>query len=163
MWELGAEVVTIGNQPNGLNINKECGSTHPKALIEKVKEVRADLGIALDGDADRVLMVDESGTEIDGDQLMATIAQSWHESGRLTGGGVVATVMSNLGLERFLNDEGLDLARTKVGDRFVVEQIAGDLGRDGGLKRKNVDELRALMNVVLPVVDGLFADDHRYR
>ncbi len=132
LWELGAEVVTIGNQPDGLNINRECGSTHPKALIAKVKEVRADLGIALDGDADRVLMVDETGTVIDGDQLMATIAQSWHETDRLTGGGVVATVMSNLGLERFLNDKDLELARTKVGDRFVVEHMRGHGYNVGG-------------------------------
>lgn len=123
LWELGADVVTIGNQPNGVNINLDCGSTHPAALIEKVKEVRADLGIALDGDADRVLLVDETGTVIDGDQLMATIGQSWHESDRLVGGGIVATVMSNLGLERFLQGKGLELARTKVGDRFVVEHM----------------------------------------
>jgi phosphoglucosamine mutase len=101
----------------------DCGSTHPAALSAKVKEVRADLGIALDGDADRVLMVDETGTVIDGDQLMATIGQSWHEAERLTGGGIVATVMSNLGLERFLQDTGLALARTRVGDRFVVEHM----------------------------------------
>lgn len=123
LWELGAEVITIGNQPNGVNINLECGSTHPEALIEKVKEVRADLGIALDGDADRVLLVDETGAVIDGDQLMATIGQSWLESDRLVGGGIVATVMSNLGFERFLQDKGLELARTKVGDRFVVEHM----------------------------------------
>lgn len=123
LWELGAEVITIGDQPDGVNINLECGSTHPEALIKKVREVRADLGIALDGDADRVLLVDETGTVIDGDQLMATIGQSWNESGRLVGGGIVATVMSNLGLERFLQDKGLDLARTKVGDRFVVEHM----------------------------------------
>lgn len=123
LWELGAEVVTIGNEPNGVNINRDCGSTHPEALIAKVQEVRADLGIALDGDADRVLLVDETGTVIDGDQLMATIGESWHESDRLVGGGIVATVMSNLGLERFLQDKGLQLARTKVGDRFVVEHM----------------------------------------
>lgn len=123
LWELGAEVITIGDQPNGVNINLECGSTHPEALIKKVREVRADLGIALDGDADRVLLVDENGTVIDGDQLMATIGQSWQESERLAGGGIVATVMSNLGLERFLQDKGLELARTKVGDRFVVEHM----------------------------------------
>ncbi|MEM9575227.1 MAG: phosphoglucosamine mutase [Pseudomonadota bacterium] len=123
LWELGAEVVTIGDHPNGVNINLDCGSTHPAALSNKVKEVRADLGIALDGDADRVLLVDETGTVIDGDQLMATIGQSWQETDRLVGGGIVATVMSNLGLERFLQDKGLDLARTKVGDRFVVEHM----------------------------------------
>ena len=123
LWELGAEVITIGDQPNGVNINDECGSTKPAALIRKVQEVRADIGIALDGDADRVLMVDEKGAIIDGDQLMATIGQSWNESERLMGGGVVATVMSNLGLERFLNDKGMELIRTNVGDRFVVEHM----------------------------------------
>ncbi|MDN2565355.1 phosphoglucosamine mutase [Aquibium sp. A9E412] len=123
LWELGAEVVTIHNEPNGLNINLDCGSTHPASLAKKVHEVRADIGIALDGDADRVVMVDENGNVIDGDQIMALIAQSWHESGRLAGGGVVATVMSNLGLERFLGDLGLALHRTKVGDRYVVEHM----------------------------------------
>lgn len=132
LWELGADVITIGNQPNGVNINLDCGSTSPAALVAKVKEVRADLGIALDGDADRVLMVDERGEVIDGDQLMATIGQSWHEAGRLQGGGIVATIMSNLGLERFMEDKGLTLARTKVGDRFVVEKMRADNFNVGG-------------------------------
>ncbi|MCV9998536.1 phosphoglucosamine mutase [Pararhizobium sp. YC-54] len=123
LWELGADVVTIGNEPNGTNINLECGSTHPAALSRKVHEVRADIGIALDGDADRVLIVDEHGTVIDGDQLMAVIANSWAEDGVLKGNGIVATVMSNLGLERYLNGRGLDLHRTKVGDRYVVEHM----------------------------------------
>ncbi|MFZ2103455.1 MAG: phosphoglucosamine mutase [Oricola sp.] len=123
LWELGAEVFTINNEPNGTNINLDCGSTNPLGLSKKVHEVRADLGIALDGDADRVLIVDETGKVVDGDQLMALIAESWHSDGRLTGGGVVATVMSNLGFERFLNAKGLDLARTKVGDRYVVEHM----------------------------------------
>ncbi|WP_420961286.1 phosphoglucosamine mutase [Brucella sp. IR073] len=123
LWELGAEVVTINNEPNGVNINEDCGSTHPIGLIKKVHEVRADLGIALDGDADRVLMVDEGGNVIDGDQLMAVIAESWAKTNRLTGNGIVATVMSNLGLERFLAAMGLSLARTKVGDRYVVEHM----------------------------------------
>ncbi|GGA96041.1 phosphoglucosamine mutase [Brucella endophytica] len=123
LWELGAEVVTINNEPNGVNINEDCGSTHPIGLIKKVHEVRADLGIALDGDADRVLMVDEGGNVIDGDQLMAVIAETWAKTNRLTGNGIVATVMSNLGLERFLADMGLSLARTKVGDRYVVEHM----------------------------------------
>ena len=123
LWELGAEVVTINNEPNGTNINHECGSTHPEALMRKVHEVRADIGIALDGDADRVLMVNERGEVIDGDQIMALIAESWLESGRLRGGGVVATIMSNLGMERFLTDRGLELHRTKVGDRYVVEHM----------------------------------------
>ncbi|MCI5074598.1 phosphoglucosamine mutase [Oricola sp.] len=123
LWELGAEVITIGNEPDGFNINRECGSTHPIGLSKKVHEVRADLGIALDGDADRVLIVDEAGKVVDGDQLMAMIAESWQAKGRLTGGGIVATVMSNLGLERFLSDKGLGLERTKVGDRYVVEHM----------------------------------------
>ncbi|MBL8580712.1 MAG: phosphoglucosamine mutase [Rhizobiaceae bacterium] len=123
LWELGAEVIAINNEPNGFNINQECGSTHPVALAKKVHEVRADIGIALDGDADRMVIVDETGTLVDGDQIMAAIAESWHQSGRLAGGGVVATVMSNLGLERFLNGLGLQLLRTKVGDRYVVEHM----------------------------------------
>ncbi|WP_313196767.1 phosphoglucosamine mutase [Shinella zoogloeoides] len=123
LWELGADVVTIGNEPDGLNINLECGSTHPETLQRKVHEVRADIGIALDGDADRVQIVDENGKIIDGDQLMAVIAESWAEDGMLRGGGIVATVMSNLGLERFLTDKGLGLQRTKVGDRYVVEHM----------------------------------------
>ena len=123
LWELGAEVITINNEPNGFNINKECGSTHPMGLSKKVHEVRADIGIALDGDADRMVIVDENGTLVDGDQVMAMIAESWHQAGRLAGGGVVATVMSNLGLERFLGSIGLQLHRTKVGDRYVVEHM----------------------------------------
>ena len=123
LWELGADVVTIGNEPDGVNINLECGSTHPAALQRKVHEVRADIGIALDGDADRVQIVDENGKIIDGDQLMAVIAESWAADGMLRGGGLVATVMSNLGLERFLTDKGLGLQRTKVGDRYVVEHM----------------------------------------
>ncbi|WP_421857400.1 phosphoglucosamine mutase [Oricola sp.] len=123
LWELGADVVNINNEPNGLNINLNCGSTNPTALSKKVHEVRADLGVALDGDADRVLIVDEKGVLVDGDQLMAMIAEQWHKEERLLGGGVVATVMSNLGFERFLNGRGLDLVRTKVGDRYVVEHM----------------------------------------
>ncbi|MBB5042851.1 phosphoglucosamine mutase [Shinella fusca] len=123
LWELGADVVTIGNEPDGVNINLDCGSTHPAALQRKVHEVRADIGIALDGDADRVQIVDENGKIIDGDQLMAVIAESWAADGVLRGEGIVATVMSNLGLERFLTGKGLGLQRTKVGDRYVVEHM----------------------------------------
>jgi phosphoglucosamine mutase len=123
LWELGAEVVTIGNQPNGTNINLECGSTHPATLQKKVHEVRADIGIALDGDADRVIIVDEKGRVVDGDQLMALIGETWANDGILRGKGVVATIMSNLGLERFFEDRGMKLARTKVGDRYVVEHM----------------------------------------
>jgi phosphoglucosamine mutase len=132
LWELGAEVVTINNEPDGLNINLDCGSTNPVGLSRKVHEVRADLGIALDGDADRVLIVDEKGVVVDGDQLMAMIAEDWHASDRLTGGGIVATVMSNLGLERFLSAKGLDLVRTQVGDRYVVEHMRNNGYNIGG-------------------------------
>ena len=123
LWELGAEVIKIGVDPDGHNINYKCGSTAPEALIDKVREVRADIGIALDGDADRVVIVDEKGQIVDGDQLMAVIAESWHRRGKLSAGGIVATVMSNLGLERYLKDQGLSLARTPVGDRYVVEHM----------------------------------------
>jgi phosphoglucosamine mutase len=123
LWELGAEVITIHDDPNGFNINEECGSTHPASLAKKVHEVRADIGIALDGDADRMVIVDERGNVVEGDQVLALIGESWHQSGRLAGGGVVATVMSNLGLERFLGDIGLQLHRTQVGDRYVVEHM----------------------------------------
>jgi phosphoglucosamine mutase len=123
LWELGAEVIKLGVEPDGFNINKECGSTEPEALAAKVREVRADLGIALDGDADRVVVVDERGHVIDGDQLMAVIAESWKADGRLAQPGVVATVMSNLGFERYLGGLGLSLARTAVGDRYVLEHM----------------------------------------
>lgn len=123
LWELGAEVFVIGNEPDGFNINDKVGSTAPEALIAKVKELRADIGIALDGDADRVIIVDEKGEIVDGDQFMAVIAQSWHARGDLRGGGLVATVMSNLGLERYLGGMGLSLERTQVGDRYVLEAM----------------------------------------
>ncbi len=123
LWELGAEVFTIGAEPDGFNINHKVGSTAPEAVAAKVKEVRADIGIALDGDADRVIIVDEKGNVVDGDQLMAVIAESWLERDMLTGGGIVATIMSNLGLERHLTSLGLTLERTKVGDRYVLEAM----------------------------------------
>ena len=121
--ELGAEVIALGVAPDGFNINREVGSTSPKAVAEKVREMRADLGIALDGDADRVVLIDEKGRVIDGDQLMAVVAAFWSDEGRLRGNGVVATVMSNLGLERFLSGRGLSLTRTPVGDRYVSERM----------------------------------------
>ena len=123
LWELGADVITIGAEPDGLNINRGCGSTDVALLARTVVERGADIGIALDGDADRVVIVDENGGTIDGDHIMALIASSWADAGRLRGGGVVATVMSNLGLERFLKGHGLTLARTRVGDRYVVEHM----------------------------------------
>lgn len=123
LWELGADVVTIGASPDGTNINKDCGSTNVNLLRKKVREVRADIGIALDGDADRVIIIDEKSEVVDGDQLMAVIAESWKRSERLSSDGIVATVMSNLGLERYLADQKLALHRTKVGDRYVVEHM----------------------------------------
>ncbi|MDX2205026.1 MAG: phosphoglucosamine mutase [Hyphomicrobiaceae bacterium] len=123
LWELGAEVIKIGVEPDGRNINLKCGSTAPEALCEKVRELRADIGIALDGDADRVVIVDEKGCIVDGDQIMAVIAESWHRRGKLAAGGIVATVMSNLGLEHYLKELGLSLARTAVGDRYVVDHM----------------------------------------
>ncbi len=123
LWELGAEVIPIGVEPDGFNINRDCGSTAPNALMAKVREMRADVGIALDGDADRVVMVDERGHLIDGDQLLAVIAESWNEDGRLAQPGLVATIMSNLGLERHLKSVGLSLVRTPVGDRYVLEEM----------------------------------------
>jgi phosphoglucosamine mutase len=121
--ELDAEVIAIGIEPDGFNINRECGSTEPAALCQKVKEMRADIGIALDGDADRVLVADERGRVIDGDQLLAVIAQSWKQDGRLAQDGIVATVMSNLGLERYLTGLGIALVRTAVGDRYVLDHM----------------------------------------
>ena len=127
IWELGAKLVTIGNTPNGTNINAGVGSTALDAVKAKVVETGADIGLALDGDADRLIVVDERGETVDGDQLMALIATEMHAAGQLRGGGVVATVMSNLGLERYLAGIGLTLERTKVGDRYVLERM-----REGG-------------------------------
>ena len=131
-WELGAEIVAVGVSPNGKNINDKVGSTHLDLVKETVVASGADIGIALDGDADRLIVVDEHGTTVDGDQLMALIGSQWAEQGRLRGGGVVATVMSNLGLERFLQGRGLDLVRTKVGDRHVLEAMRGGGYNVGG-------------------------------
>jgi phosphoglucosamine mutase len=132
LWEMGAEVFPIGVDPDGFNINKNCGSTDLAAITSKVREVRADIGIALDGDADRVMIIDELGHVVDGDQLLAVIAESWKEDGRLTRPGVVATVMSNLGLERYLGSIGLELVRTPVGDRYVLERMRADGYNIGG-------------------------------
>ena len=123
IWELGAKVVTLGVSPNGININDGVGSTSLDAVKAKVLEEGADIGIALDGDADRLIVIDEKGQAVDGDQIMALIGARLAASGELKGGGIVATVMSNLGLERFLNDAGLALVRTKVGDRYVLEAM----------------------------------------
>ena len=123
LWELGAEVEAIGVTPNGLNINDEVGSTDTRRLRETVVATGADIGLALDGDADRLILVDEKGEEVDGDQMMALIATAWNRRGTLKGGGIVSTVMSNLGLERHLEAQGLGLERTKVGDRYVLEAM----------------------------------------
>ncbi|MFT9294960.1 MAG: phosphoglucosamine mutase [Acetobacter orientalis] len=131
LWELGAEVIRIGCSPDGVNINEQCGSTHPEALCAAVVQHKAHLGIALDGDADRVLIADETGRLIDGDQILALIAKSYAREGRLAGQSVVATVMSNMGLERFLNGLNVGLERTAVGDRYVVERMR-ELGSNVG-------------------------------
>jgi phosphoglucosamine mutase len=130
--ELDAEVIAIGVEPDGFNINRECGSTEPAALCQKVKEMRADIGIALDGDADRVLIADERGRIIDGDQILAVIAESWKAENRLAVPGIVSTVMSNLGLERYLSQLGLSLIRTPVGDRYVLDQMRAQGYNVGG-------------------------------
>ena len=130
--ELDAEVIAMGVEPDGFNINRECGSTEPAALCQKIKEMRADVGIALDGDADRVLIADERGRVIDGDQLLAVIAESWKADGRLAVSGIVATVMSNLGLERYLEKLGIALVRTPVGDRYVLEHMRNHGHNVGG-------------------------------
>ncbi len=132
LWELGAEVVTIGVSPNGTNINEDCGSTAPAALAARVVAEGAHIGVALDGDADRLIIVDEAGRAVDGDQLMALIATSWAARGLLRGGGIVATVMSNLGLERFLHSRDLTLLRTAVGDRHVLEAMRAQGFNVGG-------------------------------
>jgi len=132
LWELGAEVFPIGVDPDGFNINRDCGSTAPEALLAKVREMRADIGIALDGDADRVAIADEKGHIIDGDQIMALIAESFKEDGKLAKPAVVGTVMSNLGLERHLVSNGIELIRTQVGDRYVLEAMRDDGYNVGG-------------------------------
>lgn len=132
LWELGAEIVPIGVSPDGKNINNGCGSTSLEAVCETTVAAGAHIGLALDGDADRLIVCDENGQVIDGDQIMALIASDWHRSGKLAGSSVVATVMSNLGLERFLADQGVELVRTAVGDRYVVEAMRADKFNLGG-------------------------------
>ncbi len=152
LYELGAEVIKIGVDPDGTNINEECGSTHPDAMVRAVKEYRADLGIALDGDADRLLICDEKGHVVDGDQIMAIIADAWARNNQLTGGGVVATVMSNLGLERFLAARDLTLERTKVGDRYVMARM-----REGGFNLGGEQSGHMIMSDYSTTGDGLLA------
>jgi phosphoglucosamine mutase len=132
LWELGAEVEAVGVSPNGKNINDKCGSTHLDLIRETVVASGADIGIALDGDADRLIVIDEQGKVVDGDQIMALIGSELAARGELKGGGVVATVMSNLGLERYLAGKGLTLERTKVGDRYVLEKMKADGFNVGG-------------------------------
>jgi phosphoglucosamine mutase len=152
LWELGAEVVSIGVSPNGLNINEGCGSTAPQALQQRVIEEGAHIGIALDGDADRLIVVDEKGKVVDGDQLMALIALSWARRGLLRGGAVVATVMSNLGLERHLEAQGLGLVRVKVGDRYVLEEM-----RRGGYNVGGEQSGHIILTDYATTGDGLVA------
>ena len=152
LWELGAEVVRIAVAPNGFNINKDCGSTHTAAAVEAVKLHRADLGISLDGDADRVMIIDETGEIADGDQFMALIADRWAAEGRLAQGTLVATVMSNLGLERHLESQGLRLLRTAVGDRYVVEAM-----RAGGYNLGGEQSGHIVMTDHVTTGDGLIA------
>ncbi len=152
LWELGAEVVPVGVAPDGLNINRDCGATSPGRLAELVKERRADLGIALDGDADRLVLADEQGRIVDGDQILALIAGSWQRDGRLKGGGVVATVMSNLGLERHLAGMGLALHRTRVGDRYVAERM-----RESGCNLGGEQSGHMILSDFATTGDGLVA------
>lgn len=152
LYELGAEVFPIGVDPNGLNINANCGSTYPQALAEAVKAHRADIGIALDGDADRVIICDEKGQVVDGDQIMAMVALDWARRGLLVGGGVVATVMSNLGMERALNAAGLTLERTQVGDRYVMERM-----RQGGFNMGGEQSGHIILHDYATTGDGLLS------
>jgi phosphoglucosamine mutase len=152
LWELGAEVISVGVAPNGRNINDRCGSTHPMTAAEAVVAHQAHVGICLDGDADRVILLDETGAVADGDQLMALLAARWAAEGRLAGGALVATVMSNLGLERFLSARGLRLERTAVGDRYVVERM-----RAGGFNLGGEQSGHVVMTDFATTGDGLIA------
>jgi len=145
-------VIRVGVSPNGFNINGECGSTHPGAMQKAVKEYRADIGIALDGDADRLVICDERGQAVDGDQIMALVADHWARRDRLSGGGVVATVMSNLGLERFLKARNLKLERTQVGDRYVMERM-----REGGFNLGGEQSGHIILRDYATTGDGLLA------
>ena len=152
LFELGAEVCAVGVSPNGTNINDDCGSTHPGTLAAAVKQYRADIGIALDGDADRLIVCDEKGQIVDGDQIMALIGKDWARTGKLAGGGVVATVMSNLGLDRSLQAEGLTLERTAVGDRYVMERM-----RSGGFNLGGEQSGHLILHDYATTGDGLMA------
>ncbi len=155
LWELGAEVVAVGVSPDGFNINDRCGSTHTELAAETVVAHGADVGICLDGDADRVMIIDENGQVADGDQIMALFAKRWSEQGRLKGNALVATVMSNLGLERYLDGQGLSLERTAVGDRYVVERM-----RAGGFNLGGEQSGHIVMTDYATTGDGLLAGLH---
>jgi phosphoglucosamine mutase len=152
LYELGAEVIEVGVTPDGANINAECGSTHPEAMAKLVREYRADIGIALDGDADRLVICDEKGVVVDGDQIMAIIALALAKAGKLKSGGVVATVMSNLGLERLMTDNGLKLERTSVGDRYVMARM-----REGGFNIGGEQSGHVILSDFSTTGDGLIA------
>ncbi|WP_368187122.1 phosphoglucosamine mutase [Aestuariibius sp. HNIBRBA575] len=152
LWELGAEVIPVGTNPNGYNINENCGSTSPQTAAEAIVSHGADVGICLDGDADRVMILDENGQVADGDQLMALMAGRWADQGKLAGGTLVATVMSNLGLERYLDGRGLRLERTNVGDRYVVEAM-----RAGGYNLGGEQSGHIVMTDYATTGDGLLA------
>jgi phosphoglucosamine mutase len=152
LYELGAEVITVGVDPDGTNINAECGSTHPDAMAKLVREYRADIGIALDGDADRLVICDEKGVVVDGDQIMAIVALAFAKAGTLKAGGVVATVMSNLGLERLMTDNGLKLERTSVGDRYVMARM-----REGGFNIGGEQSGHVILSDFSTTGDGLIA------
>jgi phosphoglucosamine mutase len=152
LWELGAEVIPVGVAPNGTNINDRCGSTHTETAAEAVVAHGAHVGISLDGDADRVMILDEAGHVADGDQVMALLAARWADEGRLAGGALVATVMSNLGLERYLQARGLRLERTAVGDRYVVERM-----REGGFNLGGEQSGHIVMTDYATTGDGLVA------
>ena len=152
LWELGADVISLGVEPNGFNINLDCGSTSPAAMAQKVRDMRADFGIALDGDADRVVMADEKGRIIDGDHVLALIAQSWSRTGQLKGGGVVGTIMSNIALERFLGGLSLKLGRSAVGDRYVIEMM-----KEGGFNVGGEQSGHIVLSDFTTTGDGLVA------
>jgi phosphoglucosamine mutase len=152
LWELGAEVIAVGTNPNGLNINEKCGSTHPETAAARVRESGAHIGLCLDGDADRLILIDEKGNTVDGDQIMGLIATRWAAQDRLSGNALVATVMSNLGLERHLADKGIALERTKVGDRYVVERM-----REGAFNLGGEQSGHIVMTDYATTGDGLVA------
>ena len=152
LWELGADVIPIGVEPNGFNVNEECGSTAPARLSKEVVKYRADLGIALDGDGDRLVLCDEKGRVVDGDQILGLLARHWKRQGELSQDAIVATVMSNLGLEQFLETQGIGMERTKVGDRYVSERMAATGINLGGEASGHI-----VMPDLAPTGDGLIA------